>query len=382
MRVLLTSVPAVGHFFPLVPLAHAFRAAGHEVLVVLAEHPEWAVQAGLPVIDPAPGYDAVGTAMQVFEDDPAFRDEWFTDIGPDRDISPRAPMFAAFNRPLVAGTLEVAEQWRPHLVVHEQTTTVGAMVAAKLGVPAVQRNIGPVLTNRTHQLTARLLADECEKHQIPAIPQTAAIVELLPPSMLTAAPEGWFMGGAPYNGGGLLADGLPSRTGRPRIALSMGGGFSAKFFGLGAMHPLLAAAAEVDADFVLALGHADISTLGTLPPNVRPSGWVPFGELFRSCSAVVHHGGGSTALAAIDAGIPQMVALDPADKGSGPLAGSVRERGVGLVAAPDDVTPALLTQLVEDEALRTATAEVRTEMAGLPTPAAVAGRLAKLAARL
>lgn len=382
MRVLLTSVPAVGHFFPLVPLAHAFRAAGHEVLVALAEHPEWAASAGLPVVDPAPGYEAVAIAMRTLEEDPAFRDEWFQQIGPDRDISPRARMFAGFNAPLVAGTLELAESWRPHLVVHEQTTSVGAMVAAKLGVPAVQRNIGPVVTNRTHQLTAELLGDLCEKYGIPPVPATAAIVELLPPSMLTAPAEGWFMGGAPYNGGGLLGHALPRKPDRPQVVLSMGGGFSAKFFGLGAMHPLLASAAEVDADFVLALGSADISGLGPLPPNVRPSGWIPFGELFRTCTAVVHHGGGSTALAAIDAGIPQLVALDPADVGSGPLAASVRERGVGLVAAPDDVTPAILERLIGDEALRTATLEVRTEIAGLPSPAAVATRLSDLAARL
>jgi hypothetical protein len=382
MRVMLTSVPAVGHFFPLVPLAHAFRAAGHEVLIVLAEHPEWAVNAGLPVVDPAPGYDAVGIAMGTLENDPAFRAEWFQDIGPDRDISPRAPMFAAFNASLVAGTLEVAEQWRPHLIVHEQTTSVGAMAAAKLGVPAVQRNIGPVVTNDTHQRTARLLGDLCDKHGITGVPATAAIVELLPPSMLTAPGEGWHMGGSPYNGGGLLGHRLPQRPGRPLIALSMGGGFSARFFGLGAMHPLLAAAAEADADFVLALGNADINSLGPLPPNVRPSGWVPFGELFRTCAGVVHHGGGSTALAAIDAGVPQLVALDPADKGSGPLAHSVRQRGVGLTAAPDEVTTELLEQLIGDENLRTATAEVRTEIAGLPAPAAIVQRLADLVARL
>ena len=33
MRVLITSAPMHGHLFPLVPLAWALRAAGHEVLV-------------------------------------------------------------------------------------------------------------------------------------------------------------------------------------------------------------------------------------------------------------------------------------------------------------------------------------------------------------
>jgi len=48
MRVLFTSVPAVGHFLPVVPLAMAFRAAGHEVLVAVGEHAVVAARAGLP----------------------------------------------------------------------------------------------------------------------------------------------------------------------------------------------------------------------------------------------------------------------------------------------------------------------------------------------
>ncbi|MFD0534607.1 hypothetical protein ACFQY7_13370 [Actinomadura luteofluorescens] len=154
MRVLFISVPAASHVFTLVPLAWAFRSAGHEVLVALAERPEWATGAGLPVVDVAPGYDAVAIAQKVLEDDPEFAETWFRSVGPDRDISPRAPMFAGFNRPLVPGTMEVVDQWRPDLVVYEQTTTAGAMAAARLGVPAVQRNLGPFTTGRTHQLTA------------------------------------------------------------------------------------------------------------------------------------------------------------------------------------------------------------------------------------
>lgn len=38
MRVLFTTNPLSGHFFPLVPLAWACRLAGHEVLVATAEN--------------------------------------------------------------------------------------------------------------------------------------------------------------------------------------------------------------------------------------------------------------------------------------------------------------------------------------------------------
>lgn len=383
MRVLFISVPAAGHVFTLVPLAWAFRSVGHDVLVALAERPDWAANAGLPVVDVAPGYDAVSIARQVFEDDPAFENTWYQSVGPDRDISPRAPMFAGFNRPLVSGTMELADRWRPDLVVYEQTTTVGPMAAAKLGVPAVQRNLGPFTTGRTHQLTAGLLSDLCGEHGIPAIPRAAMILERMPPSMLSAGPEGRFMGGHSYDGGGVLGEPWRQRPDRPRVVLSLGGGFSARFFGLGTLPPVIEAAAKVDADFVLALGSADTESLGTLPPNVRPAdGWIPFGEVFRRSSAVVHHGGANTVMTAVEAGIPQLIALDPQDVTSEAIGQDVTDRGIGLVSPADEITTATLERLLDDETLRTATAEVHTEVAALPSPAAVAGELADLVARL
>ena len=36
MRVLFTASPALGHMFPMIPLAWAYRAQGHDVLVATA----------------------------------------------------------------------------------------------------------------------------------------------------------------------------------------------------------------------------------------------------------------------------------------------------------------------------------------------------------
>src|ERR1051326_6254359 len=51
MRVLITTVPQVGHFFPMVPLAWSLRCAGDEVLVPspAEEFCDRARAAGLPV---------------------------------------------------------------------------------------------------------------------------------------------------------------------------------------------------------------------------------------------------------------------------------------------------------------------------------------------
>jgi calicheamicinone 4-hydroxyamino-4,6-dideoxy-alpha-D-glucosyltransferase len=380
MRVLFTAVPAIGHFLPVVPLAHAFRATGHEVLVALAEHAEFAASAGLPVVDVAPGYDSVAVTSKVLQDDPSFLESvWNVTVTPDMTIAPRAPMFAAINRPLVPGTVDLAERWRPDLVVYEQTATVGPMVAARLGVPAVQQNIAILSTGDTHRATAALLSDLCEQYEIPELPNPLTAIEVIPPSMLSVPAEGWFMGGRPYNGGGVLGSELPRRPARPQIAVTLGSGFAAGFYGLGALAPVIEAAAEVDADFLIALGQAATDRLGPLPANVRSlDRWFPYGELFRTCAAVLHHGGGGSIMTAIDAGIPQMVVRGDGDPGAQIMGDAVQNRGLGISTSPGEVTPSQLERLLVDDTFKQATAEVAAEVAELPTPASVAARLAEL----
>src|SRR4051812_34880722 len=59
MRVLFTTWDWAGHFFPMVPLGWALRAAGHEVLV--ATDPGFAptvTGAGLPALPVGPGFNS------------------------------------------------------------------------------------------------------------------------------------------------------------------------------------------------------------------------------------------------------------------------------------------------------------------------------------
>lgn len=380
MRVLVTAVPAVGHILPVIPLAQAFRAAGHEVLMALAEHTEVGVAAGLPVVDVAPGYDSVEVTSAVLRDDPVFREQvWDVKLTSESTIEPRAPMFAAINGPLLAGTVQLAEQWRPDLVIYEQTASAGPLVAARFGVPAVQQNIASLATGDAHNATAALLRDECERYRIPLpLPKPLATIEVLPPSVLKVPTDGWFMGGLPYEGGGVLGTSLPSKPSRPQVAITLGGGFSHEFFGLDSLQAVIDAAAETELDYVLALGESSVDKLGSLPENVHPLGrWYPYTELFKSCSAVVHHGGGGTIRAAVGAGIAQLVVRMEADAAGVLMGDAVQDRGLGRSISPDEVTSAGLQELIDEPTFQRAAAEVQLEVADLPTPADIVARIVR-----
>jgi UDP:flavonoid glycosyltransferase YjiC (YdhE family) len=254
------------------------------------------------------------------------------------------------------------------------------MVAARLGIPAVQQNIAILSSGDMHRATAALLGDECERYDIPQqLPPPLMTLEVIPPSMLSVPAEGWSMGGRPYNGGGVLDGDWPRRSARPPVAVTLGAGFSADFYGLGALEPVVKAAAEVDADFLIALGEAAADRLGPLPRNVRSLGrWYPYGELFRTCAAVMHHGGGGTIMTAIDAGIPQMVVRSDGDPGGWIMGDAVQNRGLGISTTPGEVTPEQLERLLAEDTFRRATREVQAEVAALPTPAAIAARLGEL----
>src|SRR5205809_2675094 len=57
MRVLFAGAPGVGHLFPLVPLARALRAQGHDVAIASMDGGEAVAASGLPYLGLAPGVD-------------------------------------------------------------------------------------------------------------------------------------------------------------------------------------------------------------------------------------------------------------------------------------------------------------------------------------
>ncbi|MBP1775739.1 MAG: glycosyl transferase family 28 [candidate division NC10 bacterium] len=74
-----------------------------------------------------------------------------------------------------------------------------------------------------------------------------------------------------------------------------------------------------------------------LPPEVRHFAYVPFGQVFRRCAALVHHGGIGTVAQGLAAGVPQLVMAmshDQPDNGF-----RLTRLGVGAYLYPKAFTP-------------------------------------------
>ncbi|WP_328609964.1 glycosyltransferase [Amycolatopsis sp. NBC_00345] len=376
MKVLFVSSPGLGHLFPLVPLAWAFRADGHDVVIATAEHAERAARSGLEVVDIAPRFSSVAAFEQVAKDRPDF----ITTVAtrPAVDLADWGVQIAAVNRPLIDGLITLTDDFGPDLVVYEQGATAGLFAAARAGVPAVQRNHGAFATGGMHDAVAAFLGDFFDKYELARpLPKPEVIIESFPPSMiLDRAPEGWFMRWVPYGGGEVHGDRWPSprRGGRPRVAVSMGT-IELQAFGLGAVESIVAAAADVDAEFVLALGDLDVAPLRPLPANVRAVEWTALHRLLRQCTAVVHHGSGGMIMTATESCTPQLLAPDARDMFQHSGRDAVRKLGTGLVSTADEVSPQLLTRLIQDEGLRQRMSVVRDEIQALPSPAETVRRI-------
>jgi UDP:flavonoid glycosyltransferase YjiC (YdhE family) len=324
VRLLLGAPAGLAHLLPVVPLAWAARAAGHEVRVVTCGASARAsLRAGLSTVDLAPGrHDAQHVPL-------------------DRHAVERA-----------AGAIAA---WRPDLVVHTAGDPVGPAVAARLAVPLVLHGLGLP----------------------PNGPGPVAVLDTCPPSLREPGRRAaWPMRYVPYSGGGALPDWLLRPEGsRPRVCVTMGTVLP-RVAGAACVAPILAGLRGLDLEVVLLLGDAGPSGAGELPENVVPAGWLPLTEVLPGCRALVHHGGAGTTMTAVAAGVPQLV-VDFRD------AAAIERRGIGLVVPAHGIEPAAVRagvlRLLDEPSFAAAAREVREENAAQPEPSAVVEDLRRLA---
>ena len=122
---------------------------------------------------------------------------------------------------------------------------------------------------------------------------------------------------------------------RPRVYLTLG------TVSYGAVEILRRTALEIaalDVELLVAVGPAgDPALLGELPDRVHVERFVDQADVLRRVDLIVHHGGTGTVLAALEAGLPQLILPQGADQPFN--AKVVAQAGAGTRQANADYTP-------------------------------------------
>ncbi|GGS46205.1 MULTISPECIES: nucleotide disphospho-sugar-binding domain-containing protein [Actinokineospora] len=361
MRVLFATLPAVGHLYPMVPLAWALRAAGHDVLVAVPDDFTAEVTAaGLPAASTSATLRSQSTV-----------DQLRTGVV-GREVGAEGGLVDV-TEATVDATVALVRNWRPDVVVIEPTARAGQLAAAHAGVPVVLLPWGMLIPpefsaggagvrwNEPGPLERRLGLTE--------VPPPVLALEVCPPGYQYPNPfPVRHMRYVPYNGRMVRPDWLDEDRRRACVTVSS------------PSEPMAAvvrelAAAGLDVHIGVADRHREqvLALVGDVA-GVRSVGMLPLGVVLPSCAVAAHDGSAGKALTALAHGVPQLVLPLEADQFL--HADRVQEVGVGLRA---DADPAAAVRAVLDSQEIAKQARVLAEeIAAQPSPADIAARFGEL----
>lgn len=369
MRLLFTSVGAYGHLYPVIPVALAAQAAGHDVTVATHElfHPTLksaglnAVAAGLTV------EEAFGMVVASLDGPPESEADVaipaLTHLLPERTIADLEPG-------LRAGSWD--------LVVHEAGNPGAGIAALAAGVPSATMALGRMpdgpLWDRVYSELAKLAAmhgtpvrnartlDRPYLDMCPPSFQAPGAVESIDTHILMR-PRSW-------NPPGELPSVVLDRDpGRPLVYLTLG--TTGVFAHPGVLRQMIDALGGIPVDALMSSGPAvQAESLGGLPENVTLVDWVPQADLMPHVDVAVHHAGSGTLFSALANGVPQVLLPQGADQFAN--AAWLADAGAARQILPAEITPSTIAEAIRavlgDERARTAARGLQREIALMPSP--------------
>jgi UDP:flavonoid glycosyltransferase YjiC (YdhE family) len=410
MRIVFVPLPLSSHVFPMVPLAWACRAAGHEVRVAVTPAAVSAVtQAGLNAVPMGGSYDLAESIAGLVD---RIREKLGRSSGGKGGQQPPGtagrPSLSADQLRLIASMtaqpyveateamademLAFARWWRPDLLVADPAAMVAPLVAEAVGVPVVRHLWGmdrvrqaatsPSGGSMRENLDA-LLADSYRRFGL-APPDDVtdfgvATVDPCPASIQYPDVPGRIpVRYVPYNGNGSVPDWLMQPASRPRVCVTWG---RSLVNGIGGQHLLpevLAALADTGTEVVIAVKEADRAFLEKVPAGMRIVENMPLNVLLPTCDAVFHHGGFGTMITAAYYGVRQVISPGPtADHAA--TAERLAGTGAGIYIRPgqaDSVAiKAAAAAVLSDAACAAGAARLRAEILAQPPPSAVVAAL-------
>lgn len=386
MRILCTSMAMRSHFFPMVPLAWALRAAGHEVQIavqppILAD----VTKTGLPAVEVGGGYDLTTGLKEVLKNGAAAAGG----ISPGASaLSPdmREQAAAAHIRnaeAMVADLVPFARDWRPDLVLSEPTTWAAPVVAQAVGAPLVLHTWGPMPAELWADMKTekdvranwpKAHVEFMDKAGVPLGPDYAAcVVDPCPDALLAERmPNRQPARYVPYNGSAVAPDWLNRRGPRPRVGFTWGT-TSREFLsaeGLQGPRRILDALARLDVEVVATLSAADQELPGMSRDGIRLVDWMPLSMLLPTCDAIINQGGPGTVLAAAAYGVPQLII--PHFSAQPLYAELLTATGAGISLKPDELEAGTILDAVREllagPTVRSSARALCEEIYALPSP--------------
>lgn len=425
MRILCTTHPGAGHLHPLVPLARALAARGHEVAVATAA-------SFAPTVE-ATGLRAMPAGVDWLQSDAeAVMPGFLHAEGPEQ-----IRLFARLaTQGMVDDLLRIGRDWSPDLILRDAYEFAGWVAAERLGIPSAtyavgMRLPGPILRMWTGDLLARLpvahglpedrdlermfrglylnfVPDSFEMQATDvigavlksrsaegvtnrafarAIARTAVLPKTLPSSRRFQPPV--FDRSGPEGRPSWL-DGLDER---PTVYATLGTVFNKM---PRVLDTVVTALADEPLNLVVTVGRdGDDDRFGTVPSNVRIAHYIPQTEILSRCDAVVTHGGYNTLMSAYSHGLPVCCLPLAADQpintrravrlGTGlSCANSSPPRSPFPVVDPATLTPGAVRdavrRLLNEPTFRTAARRLQREMELLPGAAEAAEALERFGA--
>jgi UDP:flavonoid glycosyltransferase YjiC (YdhE family) len=377
MRILFTSNPLVGHWLPMLPLARAAEAAGHEVVV--AAGPDV-----LPDIDRR-GLTAwsIGPDLATTQAGVRDRPRAANESDAARTVGDGLAMFAAPAIDRARELVGLAAGWLPDVVIQEIYELAGAYVPARLHVlhglgahyPGFvgMRELGLGYVGST-------LGPPAWQTPVADTPY----IDPFPPMLQSQddRPFNDVLGVRPDAGEVGPDDVLPQSVGQlpyeRTVYLTLGTFFnSADQFAMP-----LGALQDLGVNVVLTCGYGvDKAAFGPLPPNVVVEQYVPQALLLPRCSAVVCHAGAGTVIGALANGVPLVCLPRGADQFGN--AEQVSRTGAGITLRPDEVSADSISEacrrVLDDASYAAAASALEDEIEMLPDPSAVVKEIARRA---
>ena len=303
MRVLFTSLPAVGHLNSILPVALAARDAGHAVAICTS---------------PSFGAEVLGRGLEHLAGGANTLEELFPPelprYGPDRAARVAREVFAkaAPNR-LMPDLERHVREWRPEIVIRESAEFAGCVLAEKLGLAhaAIATGSRSALWDDRRRF-APSLPELRARHGLQPDPDLVMPTRYL---TISLAPPSWdgdadipetlhhfrYEPPASLDGASVA---MPDGD-RPLVLAALGTLFHRA---PGLFEAIFEALRDLDVQVIAAVGRdEDAERFGSVPPNVRILPWVAQVELLRHASLFVTHGGFNSTKEALSQGVPLVV---------------------------------------------------------------------------